>query len=99
MDRPRAVHSAPLDGRSMRVSISAGGAIYHRGEPVALNQLKGRIRTHVSDSPGAALIIIPDARTRADRLVAVMDTAKLAGIESIAIATRAKDMGVNNYRD
>ena len=93
VERPQAVWSESLDSRSLRVSITAGGAVYTEGRRVSLAALRDRVARLTRDGHGqgrTSVVLIADAQTPASRLVEVMDTAKLAGATDVALATRKR---------
>lgn len=88
--RPQASASRGLEPNSLRISIAESGAIYHEGQQLELPQLQDRVRQAISRQADLSVIVIPDDRVSAGRLVAVMDAAKLAGAKDVAIATKRK---------
>ncbi len=90
VDRPQTTTSEALDSKSMRISITRSGAVYTEGRRVELPALRERIQHFLSKDKSASVILIPDQATPAGRLVEVMDTAKLAGVRELAVATRKK---------
>jgi len=88
--RPRAAHSHVLDSQSLRVSVTMNGAIYVEGRRVDLDGLRDRVARSVRREGNPSVIIVPDERTSAGRLVEIMDTAQFAGAKDISVATRAK---------
>ena len=91
VERPQAVWSESLDSRSLRVSITAGGAVYTEGRRVSLAALRDRVARLTRDGQGrTSVVLIADEQTPASRLVEVMDTAKLAGATDVALATRKR---------
>ena len=90
VERPAAAAVTLLQSDAMRVSITASGAIYIEGEPVQPPLLRERIHSFVTRHSNSSIIIIPDERSASGRLVEVMDIAKLAGAQDIAVATELK---------
>ncbi|MAX26559.1 MAG: biopolymer transporter ExbD [Phycisphaeraceae bacterium] len=90
VQRPQATAAPSLDQQAMRVSITVNGTIYTEGSAVDLQTLRSKVSTFVSSNPGSPVIVIPDQDTRAQRVVDVMDAAKLAGAVHVAIATEKK---------
>ena len=87
VEKAQATFGQILDSRSLRISIAASGTVYAQGrqlDDVALDQL---LRQTLRSEPQTAVIIIPDRRVTAQKLVEVMDRAKLAGVQDLAIAT------------
>jgi biopolymer transport protein ExbD len=79
-----------MDQQAMRISITVNGTIYTEGSAVDLQTLRSKVSTFVSTNPNSPVIVIPDQDTRAQRVVDVMDAAKLAGAANVAIATEKK---------
>jgi biopolymer transport protein ExbD len=91
VERPQASFTDGLDPLSLRVAITASGAVYVEGRRMELDTLRDRIARLVAQDPEAAVILIADRELAAGRLVAVMDTAKLGGAKNVAVATRRKE--------
>jgi biopolymer transport protein ExbD len=90
VERPQATASSAMDQQAMRISITVNGTIYTEGSAVDLQTLRSKVSTFVSTNPNSPVIVIPDQDTRAQRVVDVMDAAKLAGAANVAIATEKK---------
>ncbi|MFG0250783.1 MAG: ExbD/TolR family protein [Phycisphaeraceae bacterium JB051] len=90
VQRPQATAAPSLDQQAMRISITVNGTIYTEGSAVDLQTLRSKVSTFVSSNPSSPVIVIPDQDTRAQRVVDVMDAAKLAGAVNVAIATEKK---------
>lgn len=88
VERPQASFTDALDPLSLRVAITATGAVYVEGRRMELETLRDRVARLVTQDPDAAVILIADRELAAGRLIAVMDTAKLAGAKNVAVATR-----------
>jgi len=86
--RPEAVSARALEPAHLRVSISPTGSIHTEGERVTLSGLERRVRRFIARERKEAVIIIPDRAVSAERLVEVMDAAKLGGAREISVATR-----------
>ena len=89
--RPRAAQAQRLDARSLRVSVTMNGSVYIDGERLELSALRERVSRFIEREGSSAVIIVPDQKTTAGRLVEVMDAAKAAGATDIAVATREKE--------
>jgi len=88
VNRPQASITRVLEPTSMRVSIAVSGAIYTEGESVSLDQLRDRVRRFVSRERQRAVIVIPDRAVPSGRLIEVMDAARAAGAQDVAVATK-----------
>lgn len=88
VQRPQAVSQRILEPTAMRVSIAPSGTVYTEGRQVTLEQLSDRVRAFVQAERHRSVIVIPDQTVPSGRLVEVLDTARLAGAQDVAIATR-----------
>ena len=86
--RPQAAATRALEPTAMRISIAASGAVFAEGQQIELAELEQKVRQFVASHAEGPVIIIPDERVLAGRLVAVMDTARQAGARDVALATR-----------
>jgi biopolymer transport protein ExbD len=91
VNRPQATWTDSLDPLSLRVAITAGGAVYVEGRRVDLAALRDRVGTLVKKDPDTSVILIADRELAAGRLVEVMDAARIAGAKNVAVATRRKE--------
>jgi biopolymer transport protein ExbD len=89
--RPQASMSQSLEPTSMRVSVTASGDVYAEGSRVSLEELRAKVAAFVAREKRRAVVVIPDVEVSAGRLVEVMDAAKLAGAEDVALATARKE--------
>lgn len=87
VERPRAVMAQAIEPTSMRISITATGAIHTEGQPVTLDELAGRVSGFMSRDRNGSVIVIPDRAVPAGRLIEVMDVARQAGAKDVVAAT------------
>jgi len=87
VDRPGAVVTRPLEPTSLRVSITASNEIYTDGGRVDLDELRVKVTEFVARDRQRSVIVIPDREVPSGRLIEVMDVARLAGAEDVAVAT------------
>ena len=90
VDKPQATSASNLEKESLRIGIADTGTIFVEGQKLGLDQLRDRVRQFVLKEKSASVIVIPDEKLSAGRLVAVMDAAKLGGARNISIATRQR---------
>jgi biopolymer transport protein ExbD len=93
VERPRASHAEALTPRSLRISIAPGGAIYTEGQQVSLRQLRQRVGRFLETEAEGSVIVLPDRRVPSGRLVEVMDAAKAAGAQDVAVAAERPSAG------
>lgn len=85
---PRSAAASRESLTKVTVSLTPEGKIYLEKRPVELSALRDELRRRVEQNPKLAVVIAPDRSVRVERLVQVMDQAKLAGAAKLAIATR-----------
>lgn len=85
--RPRAISSAELDRMSVQVGIASDGQIYFGGDVLALNRLRGTITRQLAQTKQRSVVVITDKTVPSGRLLAVVDECKLAGAETVSVAT------------
>jgi biopolymer transport protein ExbD len=91
VDKPQASSASSLEKEALRIGISATGTIFVEGRKLGLDQLRDRVRQFVLKEKSGSVIVIPDEKLMAGRLVAVLDAAKLGGARNLAIATRQRN--------
>ena len=69
------------------VAVLADGRMVVEGKVIDADSLRARLVTLLKESPQAQVIIQADADTQHGHVVAVMEIAKAAGVERLAIAT------------
>ncbi len=77
--------------QSLSVSIDAAGKISIDGKTIKQSQLAKRLQEEREKNPSLQLIIHADKKTLHGQVVKVMDAAKRAGIEKIAITQQGEE--------
>ena len=72
------------------VTITGSGEIYVDEEKVLFPELATALGVRISNSPTKAVVVRGDESVTVKRLVEVMDSARDAGAEKLAIATQQK---------
>ncbi|MDA1014536.1 MAG: biopolymer transporter ExbD [Planctomycetota bacterium] len=93
VSRPQAAAVQILEPTGLRVSITAGGDVYMDGSRVTLLELRNRVEEFVAGGRNQSVIVIPDEDLPAGRLIEVMDAARLAGANDVAVATMERRAG------
>jgi biopolymer transport protein ExbD len=73
--------------KSMEVSIRDDGKIFLAKREVSLNSLEETLKTFSAENPKAPLIVRADKETTHGLVVSVMDKARAAGVQRMAVAT------------
>jgi len=76
--------------KKIMIAIEAEGGIYLNDQPVAFKELEARLKELAKDGAGQLVVIQADKETRHGLVVSVLDLAKSAGFEKLAIATVPK---------
>jgi biopolymer transport protein ExbD len=93
LEQPRASQASTVSPQALRISISGSGNLYAKGQSLSVGQLRQRVQQYVQGEPEGAVVVVPDRRVPAGRLVEVMNTAKAAGAKDIAVAAKQEGGG------
>ncbi|MBN2373930.1 biopolymer transporter ExbD [bacterium] len=85
---PKAATDPVKSEKRLEVTITKEGQFYMNDKLVSLADLKTAIETKAKEMKDPVLIIHADEMARHGMVVKVMDMAKKAGLENMAIATR-----------
>lgn len=86
VNKPSAVTATKQDRANILVAITADDQIWINRRPVDVRSVRANIERLHAESPQGSLVIQADRKSTNEKLVAVMDAARQAGVESIAIA-------------
>ena len=86
VDRPRAVTAKSKDA-SMLVAIGPNNDIWIDQNQTDPRAVRADIERLVADNPKGSLVIQADSQSNHETLVQVMEAARLAGVQSVAIST------------
>ena len=81
------LHTAPRD---FPVAILKDGTVVTEGKAIDIGALKEKFEKLAKDVPDAQVIIQADTGVNHGRVVEVMEVAKTAGVERLAIATESE---------
>lgn len=88
LERPKANSAVAASSKAIRLFIDRNGDTYVDGEAVRLWLIQSRLRDLLSTSSNKIVLVVTDEGVPAGRLVEVVDQARLAGAESVGVATR-----------
>lgn len=77
--------------KEMTISISKEGIFSLEGKTVTINDLSGKFKALYAINPDSMVVIQGDTDALHGKVVQVMDTAKAAGLNKLAIATRPRE--------
>jgi biopolymer transport protein ExbD len=90
VDRPVSGTADSMPAQPLRVTIDASGHLYVEGRPVSLMGLRAWLQQQHPSPIRRSLVIVADRAASAQALVQVMDEAREAGIEQVALATHTE---------
>ncbi len=88
VEKPRSTTAKPLTKGSLLFAITSEGENYYAGAKITPERASEIIRNAVAEKSGVSVIIEVDRRAMTDHLIRFLDTAREAGANNIAIATR-----------
>ncbi len=91
IDKPGAKQSSRLIDNKLLITIDREGKIYYKKQLLTQSDIKRLIQDEVTINPEVSVIINVDKRAVTERLVYVIDTAKIAGAGKIGIATDSEN--------
>ncbi|MBD1574984.1 MULTISPECIES: ExbD/TolR family protein [Vibrio] len=90
VNRPAASHSTSQSNSGIFVAVTAANDVYIDKRRVDVERVQATLEKLMMDDPQASLVIQADKHAYNGTVVEVMDAAKGAGINKIAIATQTK---------
>ena len=88
LERPQASSAVASSSKAIRLFIDRHGDTYMDGEPVRLWLIQSKLRDLLSTSTNKVVLVVTDEGVPAGKLVEVVDQARLAGAQSVGVATR-----------
>ena len=86
VDKPAAVSTRSLPNSVLLIAITASREVVYGGTNIGVSGVRATITQAMKKNP-KPLVIQADKSVETDLLVKVIDQAKLAGVESVSIAT------------
>ncbi len=87
INRPSASTATVAPSKAVRLYIDNQGAVYLDGQPVRLWMVQSKVRDLLKGG-AKDVLVVTDSEVHADRLVEVVDQARLAGAKNVGVATR-----------
>jgi len=84
---PTAATTEPVQSRQVVLTVTADGAVFLNERPVSLDALGRLLADSARSNPGILLVVKGDRDAKHGMVVRVMDIAREAGIERMAIGT------------
>jgi biopolymer transport protein ExbD len=87
LERPGAASASQTPSEAIRVYIDADSKIYVDNKPVKSWMLQSRIKNLLGSGDSAQVLVVTDRGVPADKLIDVVDQARLAGAKNVGVAT------------
>jgi biopolymer transport protein ExbD len=87
VSKPRAASSEDLEKRAILLAVTSEGRVYHGGREIGFDGVRAVVSALLEEEKDLPVIVRADAAAVTDATVKVIDGAKLAGAESVSLAT------------
>ncbi len=88
VDVPKASNATTMESDNMTVQIAKNGRILVSGKQLEMEELKGMIKTWVTNSPDRPIMVEADKDANYGRIVNVLDSIRSSGAINIGLATK-----------
>ena len=85
--RPDSETSEITENAAILIAIGAAGEIYMDGRRIDVRQVKANVIRLIAENPQGSVVIQADVKSTAEKIVAVMDEVREAGVVDISIAS------------
>lgn len=89
VDQPVARSAVVRQSATILIAVTANGEIWIDRDQVDIRRLRGVIERMFVETPDASVVILSDQDSRTGVVVEVIDQARLAGAENVALAAAA----------
>ena len=87
INRPDSETSEITENAAILIAIGAAGEIYMDGRRIDVRQVKANVIRLIAENPQGSVVIQADVKSTAEKIVAVMDEVREAGVVVISIAS------------
>jgi biopolymer transport protein ExbD len=87
LQRPSAQSADPASTKAIRLYIDESGDTYLDGQPVQLWVIQSRLRQMLDSGGSQTVLVVTDGGVPSDKLVRVVDQARLSGASDVGVAT------------
>lgn len=90
IDRPQASSASTASTKAVRLYVDKSGDTFMNGEPIRLWVIQSRLRDLLKGSTNKSVLVVTDEIVPSQRLIEVVDQARLAGASDVGVATVAE---------
>ena len=87
INRPDSETSEITENAAILIAIGAAGEIYMDGRRIDVRQVKANVIRLIAENPQGSVVIQADVKSTAEKIVAVMDEVREAGVVDISSAS------------
>lgn len=91
VDQPVARSAVVRQSSTILIAVTDNGEIWIDRNQVDIRRLRGVIERMFVETPDASVVVLSDQNSRTGTVVEVIDQARLAGAENVALAAAAPD--------
>ena len=90
LNRPGASSAKPASTKSLRIYVDRFQNVFLNNQKVQAWSIQGKVRDLLKKDRNQSLLVITDHKVHVDRVIEVIDQARLAGVTDIGIATKGE---------
>jgi biopolymer transport protein ExbD len=87
VDKPEAASAIDLDKESILIALTTSGEVVYGGRDIGVNGVRGLVQRLTRENSNMPVILQADRSVTTERLVRVIDEAKLGGARTVNIST------------
>jgi biopolymer transport protein ExbD len=87
VNKPRAASAESLEKQAILLAVTASGQVYQGGRSIGVDGVRSVVAAMLENDAATPVIIQGDAAANHGTIVKVIDAAKLAGAQSVNLAT------------
>ena len=87
VNKPRAASAESLEKQAILLAVTASGQVYQGGRSIGVDGVRSVVAAMLENDGATPVIIKGDAAANHGTIVKVIDAAKLAGAQSVNLAT------------
>ena len=87
VSKPRAASSEDLEKQAILLAVTSEGRVWQGGREIGADGVRAVVSALLEEDSETPVIIRADAATSTEATVRVIDAAKLAGAQSVSLAT------------
>lgn len=87
VSKPRAASAEDLQKQAVLIAVTDEGRVWHAGREIGMDGIRSVVSALLDEDPETPVVIRADASAATEDTVRAIDAAKLAGANSVSLAT------------